>query len=404
MYTATDGIPLPTTVTGSWPRPSWYTENLWGRTYSSGLVDLRYREQATDAVKCVVSDQERAGLDILTNGDFHHDNDLGGRSWAHYNIERLAGIDENREVTTDEAFAFPGGTLLHEIFAGWRYPLVTDKLRWTPRLEFDHVWRVAHAHTDRPVKIGTISSGCLGLFLSIEDGSYPLDKRDLMWDLAGAINLELRRLVAAGCKVIQIEDPPPHLLSVQGVDAEYLKFMVDLHNHEVDGLDDAEVWVHTCWGNPMMQRAYLDDISSYRETFDLYLDQVRGDVLTVEMKDRGFKDLELFASRKGHLPKKVAVGVVSHRNLQAETPEQVAESIRLALNYIDPYDLILSSDCGFGREGMPRSIAFYKAAALAQGRDIVLRELGLDERHAPIANEHKLYDRPRTSETWAPVS
>ena len=92
MHIATDGLLLPTTVTGSWPRPVWYTQSLHGRLLSDGLHDMAYREHFLDAISVVLSDQERAGLDILTNGDFHLDNDLGGQSWVRYPLERTHGI------------------------------------------------------------------------------------------------------------------------------------------------------------------------------------------------------------------------------------------------------------------------------------------------------------------------
>ena len=71
------------------------------------------------------------------------------------------------------------------------------------------------------------------------------------------------------------------------------------------------------------------------------------------------------------------MGIIGHRALQVETVDEVAADIRLALEYIDPEHLVLSSDCGFGRQGVPRPIAFYKAAALAQGANIVRAELGV---------------------------
>ena len=84
MLTATKDLVLPTTVTGSWPRPSWFTGNLFERPFSSGMGDVAYREQFVDAISSVLSDQEPAGLDILTNGDYHLDADLAGRSWFSY--------------------------------------------------------------------------------------------------------------------------------------------------------------------------------------------------------------------------------------------------------------------------------------------------------------------------------
>ena len=86
------------------------------------------------------------------------------------------------------------------------------------------------------------------------------------------------------------------------------------------------------------------------------------------------------------LKKKIAIGVVSHRTLQADRPEDVAGEIRKALKYIPAERLILSSDCGFGRQGCNRDIAFYKASAIAQGCNIVRRELGLPTTNVPAAD------------------
>ena len=104
------------------------------------------------------------------------------------------------------------------------------------------------------------------------------------------------------------------------------------------------------------------------------------------MKDRGQADLEAFARYKDSTQKKLAIGVVSHRNLQVEKAEEVATDVRNALKYVNAENLILSSDCGFGRQGCNRSIAFYKAAAIAQGANIVRRELGLPESPVPAAD------------------
>ena len=150
--------------------------------------------------------------------------------------------------------------------------------------------------------------------------------------------------------------------------------MIDAFNREVQGLDDVELWIHTCWGNPNMQRVMED--TSYAESIEIYLERCRGDVWTLEMKDRQIRDIELFAPFKDGLKKKIAIGAVSHRTLQADRPEDVAGEIRKALKYIPPEQLIVSSDCGFGRQGCNREIAFYKASAIAQGCNIVRRELG----------------------------
>jgi 5-methyltetrahydropteroyltriglutamate--homocysteine methyltransferase len=104
------------------------------------------------------------------------------------------------------------------------------------------------------------------------------------------------------------------------------------------------------------------------------------------MKDRDMKDIELFAPFKNDLKKKVCIGAVSHRTLQADRPEDVAGVIRQALEYIPPEQLVVSSDCGFGRQGCNREIAFYKASSIAQGCNIVRKELGLETTYIPAAD------------------
>ena len=108
---------------------------------------------------------------------------------------------------------------------------------------------------------------------------------------------------------------------------------------------------------------------------------MRGDVWTIETKDRNFTDIELFGRYKGKLPKKICIGAVSHRTLQADRAgrRRRRRSAR-ALKHIAPEQLIVSSDCGFGRQGCNREIAFYKASAIAQGCNIVRKELGARRR------------------------
>src|SRR2546430_13004536 len=123
-----------------------------------------------------------------------------------------------------------------------------------------------------------------------------------------------------------------------------------------------------------------------RASFELYLNETKGDVWTLETRDRNFKDIELFGEYRGKLPKKICIGAVSHRTLQADRADDVAGAIRTALRYIAPEQLIVSSDFGFGRQGCNREIAFYKAAAIGQGCTIVRQELGLASTYVPAAD------------------
>ena len=184
--------------------------------------------------------------------------------------------------------------------------------------------------------------------------------------------------------MIQIEEPNFHFLDYP-YSSDDLDFMIEAFNREIEGLENIEVWIHTCFGNPNMQRVF--DTTHYRdEAVEIYLERLKGDVLTVEMKERDGRDLEAFGKYRGNMKKKLAIGVVSHRNLQVEKPSDVASDVRNALNHVELENIVLSSDCGFGRQGCSRSIAFYKAAAISQGANIIRKEHGLPESEIPAAD------------------
>ena len=386
MFTATKDLMLPSTVTGSWPRPRWFDVSMWGRPLDTCMMDIRFREKFKDALAVVISDQERAGLDILTHGDYHCDEDLAGRSWHHYPLQRWTGLEGDHlqpEETRSELLKYPPGTLLNEIYTGWRWPHVVDKIEARP-LGYPKIWRIAQANSQKPVRFGTCSAQIMGFFLDVPTDTYK-DDREVVWDMSVAMNKELLALRDAGCKVIQVEEPTVHFMADKfPEDKETINFMIDALNREIEGLDDVEVWLHTCWGNPNMQRVMENN--SYRNAIELYLERCKGDVWTIECKDNQQQDLPLFEPLKHELKKKIAIGAVSHRSLQADRPDEVAEEIRKAMKYIPPEKLVVTSDCGFGRQGCNREIAFYKAAAIAQGCNIVRKELGVETTYVPAAD------------------
>ena len=154
--------------------------------------------------------------------------------------------------------------------------------------------------------------------------------------------------------------------------------------------------MHTCWGNPGAQHCFQPSIT-YEASLEIYLERINADVWTIESKHNGHQLLPRFGPYKGKLNKKIAVGMISHRALQVEMVDEVAADIRLALEYIDPEHLVLSSDCGFGRQGVPRPIAFYKAAALVQGANVVRDELGLPTTPVRAADPKLQTDVPATA-------
>jgi 5-methyltetrahydropteroyltriglutamate--homocysteine methyltransferase len=160
--------------------------------------------------------------------------------------------------------------------------------------------------------------------------------------------------------------------------------MVEVFNNTVRGVrGKAEVWCHTCWGNPAGQRIF-DTQPSYQPALEA-LSRVDADVLTFECCSTDGMDLE--AIGKGIKKQKVAIGVVDHHTLQVETPDMVAATLRSALKHIPAERLIAATDCGMGREGMSRRHAFHKMVSIVQGTNIVRRELGLPEALCLAADE-----------------
>ncbi|HVW18318.1 MAG TPA: cobalamin-independent methionine synthase II family protein [Solirubrobacteraceae bacterium] len=402
MFTATADLILPTTTTGSWPRPAWYTETLHGRSISKAMQDMPFREQFTDALSAMLDEQERAGLDILTHGDYFHDTYVGGQGWISYVLERWKGLEGDHQKLYEELPAFGPGEILNEVWSAWRWPQVTGKVEPDPEtpLEYAKIWRLAQARTSKPVMFGTVSSQQFPMFLDINGAPYDDDDREQMiWDMAVAMNEELRALAAAGCKVIQIEEPLLHFVSsYHAENTRLLDVLVDAFNREVEGLDGVEVWVHTCWGSANMQRG-IDRAGTYANCVELYLERINADVWTIETDGHVEEIAELLKPYKGSMKRKVALGVVSHRTLQVETAEEVAATVRTALDAVEPDKLVLTSDCGFGRGGAGRLIALYKSAATARGANIVRRELGVEQRPVPIENPQLQADNFVTSES-----
>jgi 5-methyltetrahydropteroyltriglutamate--homocysteine methyltransferase len=115
-----------------------------------------------------------------------------------------------------------------------------------------------------------------------------------------------------------------------------------------------------------------------------HLLQFQADVITFECASTNGRDLPLFA--KYPTDKKIGIGVVNHCNTVVEPSEHVARLIRQALEYIPPERLVITTDCGFGREGLSRRIAYYKCVSLVEGTNIVRHELGLPEARVRAAD------------------
>ncbi len=376
MLRATKDLMLPTTITGSLPRPSWYTENLGQRSFLEAMVNNQFREQYTDTVSVYLHEQEMAGLDIVTDGDAHFDSDVGGQSWTNYPPRHMGGFDKNPQPTPagKGGLMFPPGHILHDYLESRVMPGINGPVS-RGDLQYAAMWKVAQRMTKKPVKFGTIGPELVAF--AVQDKHYKSIK-DRILAITEALNEELHSLADAGCQVIQFEEPQIHLLSIRKIVDDVINpaFSVDVFNRTVKGLRaKTEVWCHTCWGNPSQQRMFTS-VQSYQSALEM-LNKVDADVITFESVSAGGADLEAFG--KIITGKKIAIGVIDHHSLQVERPEEIADHIRRALKYIPAERLVISSDCGMGREGMSRRHAYYKIVSLVLGTNMVRKELGLPQ-------------------------
>jgi 5-methyltetrahydropteroyltriglutamate--homocysteine methyltransferase len=278
---------------------------------------------------------------------------------------------------------FPRGHILHDYLEARVMPKVIGPIG-PGELQYAEIWKAAQRLTQKPVKFGTVTPELVAV--ALQDDYYP-DVPARIMGLSEAFNQELHRLADAGCPAIQMEEPQIHMLAGQARNMQNpalnAEFMLEVFNNTVKGLrEKTEVWCHTCWGNPSAQRMF-GQIQSYLPGLEL-LSQVDADVITFETRSSG--TAELADIGRVITDKKIGIGVIDHHTLQVESPEEVAQTAREALEHIPPERLILCTDCGMGREGMSRRHAFYKIVSLVLGANIVRRELGLPEANCIAAD------------------
>jgi 5-methyltetrahydropteroyltriglutamate--homocysteine methyltransferase len=287
-------------------------------------------------------------------------------------IERLRGITGHVDRSTGGGWrGLPPGHILREVMEAYQPAIVGGAIA-DHQLQYAALFKAAQRLSPRPIKFGSISAQSLVKMLV--NRHYASD-RDLINAVGDVLNAELKEVAAAGCRVIQIEEPQHHIAGANGTasDAD-LEFYTEAVNREIAGVD-TEIWLHTCWGNPNQQPLHWER-PSYERSLP-YLLATKADVLTLECASTNGRDLPLL--KQVRTDKKIAIGVVNHSTAAVEPPEFVAGLIRKALEYVPVERLILASDCGFGREGLARRIAFYKAVAINLGANIVRRELKLPE-------------------------
>src|SRR5260370_26964579 len=386
MYKASAGVTLPTSIIGSLPRPAWYTATLGTKSFLEAMVNSRYREQYEDAVSCFLRAQETAGLDILTDGDAHYDEEVGGMSWQSYPLTHMDGFGKVPETMLYKvgATAYPRGHILHDFLEARVFPRIVGPIG-RGRLQYTAMWKTAQRMTKKPIKLGTILPELIAV--SVEDDYYK-DPVERTWAISDALNAELSELADAGCPVVQMEEPQIHMVPARGKTFGKLDVddLVKIFNNTVKELRaKTEVWCHTCWGNPSQQRIFRE-VQSYQPTLEA-LNHVEADALTFETCSSGPGDLkaigEVIKDKKG------VIGGIDHHTLQVERPDEIAALIREALKHIPPERLIISSDCGMGREGMGRPHAPYQKVDMVLGTNLRRKRRGYPEaEYLPADHPH----------------
>ena len=219
-------------------------------------------------------------------------------------------------------------------------------------------FRFLLANTEREAKISI--TGPHSLTKRVRNKHYPTEEA-LATDIARVLNMELKELVKAGAKYIQIDEP-----YYSGF-PEDIQWGVKVLNILVDGVK-ANIAVHICYGNRYGKPSWE---GSYRYLFPAILD-AKVNSLSLEFARRGGEDLDLF--REFKVPFELGAGVIDVKDNSIETPEIVAERIRKALNFVPPEKLYILPDCGLFH--LPRDVAFNKLRAMVEGARIVRRELG----------------------------
>ncbi|HET9132246.1 MAG TPA: hypothetical protein VFO86_14925, partial [Terriglobia bacterium] len=237
MLKATAGKVMPTTVIGSLPRPSWYTENLGTRSFLDAMVTTRFREQYVDALSVYLREQEVAGLDIVTDGDCRFDQDIGGQSWTSYPPHHMTGFDNAHPKLAKVGaggLAFPRGHILHDYLEARVMPKLVGPVG-RGEMQYSEIWKAAQRLTTRPVKFGTVTPELVAF--AVQDEHYK-DIPSRIMALSDAFNEELHDLADAGCPVIQMEEPQIHLLAARGIVDDVInpEFMLKVFNNTVKGL------------------------------------------------------------------------------------------------------------------------------------------------------------------------
>jgi 5-methyltetrahydropteroyltriglutamate--homocysteine methyltransferase len=356
---------LPTTMVGSYPRPHWFREQLNGRDVRVAFKTVDHAEAYEDATAVSIADQEDAGLDIVTDGQMSYDDYVGViGSFCWYMYERIGGFEPAKEPHPSEIGAAVR-TKEIELLSDWGGVINSGPVERGP-IRLTDLYKIAARHATKPLKV-SVGAGPVNLAWHVHFQHYK-DAKEISYALAPIFNAEMKELVAAGAKFLQIEDLGAWLPLFTDDPKDY-EWIADVMAQCVDGVDAKVAW-HFCFGNAWGNALSGIFPTGYKTVLPYFYD-VPIDQFVLDFANREMVDVDILKQ----LPqdKEVAIGVLDIRTTQIESAEQVAERIRKVIAVVAPERVYLTTDCGM--KPLPRIVAKMKLKALADGAAIVRGEI-----------------------------
>jgi 5-methyltetrahydropteroyltriglutamate--homocysteine methyltransferase len=336
---------IPTTVVGSYPQPDWLVDRealrnrRVPRVHAPELwrVPADFLEQAQDdATVVAIREMERAGIDIVTDGEIRRE------SYSNRFALSLEGIDADHPA---EVQGRTGPTLV---------PRVVGKIRRRAAVEVRDAAFLCASST------GATKITLPGPFTLAQQAAdeYYHDEEAMAMDYAAAVNEELRDIIAAGVDVVQLDEP-----WMQARADRAARYGVRVLNRALAGITTPTI-VHLCFGYAEMVPNKPPAYAFLSELADSTAAQISIEAAQPKL------DVGILAELSN---KRIMLGVLDLASPVAETAEQVAARIRQALKYVTPERLVAAPDCGM--KYLSRELAFAKLSAMAAGAAIVRREL-----------------------------
>jgi 5-methyltetrahydropteroyltriglutamate--homocysteine methyltransferase len=338
---------LPTTLVGSYAQPDWLLDrkNLAGRfpprvrAKELWRVAPEFLDQAQDdATILAIRDQERAGLDVVTDGEMRRE------SYSNRFATALDGVDIDNPGTALDRSGHPNPV-----------PRVAGKVRRRGPVEVRDV-QFLRANTTRPIKI--TMPGPFTMSQQAQNDFYKSEE-EMAFDYAAAVNAEIKDLFAAGADIVQIDEP-----YMQARPEKARQYGLRAFNAALDGVKGTTA-VHVCFGYAAIIHVRPEGYSFLPEFANSPVQQI-----SIETAQSNL-DCSVLATLPG---KTIVLGVIDLSTMEIETPEAVAARIRRALPHVAAERLVIAPDCGM--KYLPRDVAFRKLQAMVAGTKIVRKELG----------------------------